>query len=213
MCFFGSSPKVDTSYQKAMLKDAERARADEEARKARIKAGTSKIDTEFGKFDDGFFDGYRDQYLGFYQPDIDRQFGDAKDQLTYGLARAGTLNSSIAGDKQGKLLGEYDLQSASTLSKANDARANLQGNVNNEKSSLVSLLNATGDSEMAANGALARSAQLFKAQPSYNPLGDIFGGIANGIGSYNAGRDERDTYDAYFNPGKSAARSGSSRII
>jgi len=88
----------------------------------------------------------------------------------------------------------------------------LRGNVNQEKTSLTSLLNATGNSEMAANEALARSAQLFKAQPAYNPLGDIFGGAANGIGSYYAGKNDRATYDAYFNPGTAASKSGSARV-
>ena len=210
MC--GGTPDVDTSYQDQMAADSARARAEEEARKGRITDGNAKIGAEFGKFDDNFYDGYRGDYLGFYQPDINKKFGDAKDQLTYGLARAGTLNSSIAGDKQGKLLGEYDLQTASTLSQANDATAALRGNVNQEKTSLTSLLNATGNSEMAANEALARSAQLFKAQPAYNPLGDIFGGAANGIGSYYAGKNDRATYDAYFNPGTAASKSGSARV-
>lgn len=209
MC--GSKPKVDTSYQKAMLKDAQRARADEEARKARIKDGTAKIDQNFARFDDAFFDGYRDSYMDFYQPELDRQFGDAKDELTYALARAGTLNSSMAGEKLGDLTSAYDTQRALTLSQANGEAQNLRGQIADEKSSLVALLNATGDSNRAANEALARSQQLFQRQPSYNPIGDVFLGAASGIGSYYAGRQNREAYDTYF--GGRAPSQGSSRIV
>jgi|GEM_PF-1081053 len=211
MC--GGKPKIDTSYQKQMQADAVRARAEEEARKARIKDGNTKIDTQFKQFDDSFFGGFEKNYLDFYKPDIENKFSDAKDQLTFGLARAGTLNSSMAGDRQGRLLSDYNMQTAANLSQAQDATATLRGNVNQEKSSLISLLNATGDSEMAGNQALSRSAQLFKAQPTYNPLGDIFGGAANGIGNYYAGKNDRAASDAYFNPGKSASKAGSSKVI
>lgn len=209
MC--GGSPDVDTSYQKKMREDAERARAEEEARKARIKDGSARIDQNFGQFDDNFFNGYRDTYLDFYQPEIDKKFGDARDQLTYALARAGTLNSSIAGTKQADLNTAYDTQRALTLSEANSATDQLKGSVAGEKSNLISLLNATGDADRAANESLSRSQQLFQRQPAYNPLGDIFVGAASGIGNYYAGQQQRQAYDTYF--GGRSPSSGSSRVV
>lgn len=209
MC--GGSPSVDNSIQEQMLADSRAAREEEEARKARIRAGTAKIDKTFGQFDDGFFDGYRDNYLGFYEPEVDRQFGDAQKQLTYGLARAGTINSSMAGEKQADLMTALGLQKAGVLSQANDATSKLRGNINTEKSSLVSLLNATGDSDRAANEALARSQQLYQAQPSYNMLGDLFGGVASGVGNYYSGVQNRKIYDTYF--GGNSASGGSARVI
>lgn len=194
-----------------MLRDAERARAEEEARKARIKAGTDRIDANFAQFTPDFYDTYRDNYMGFYQPEIDRKFADAQDQLTYALARAGTLNSSMAGQKQAELAAAYDTQRAITLSEANAATDSLRSSVANEKSGLVSLLNATGDADRAANESLARSQQLFQKQPSYNPLGDIFAGIASGIGSYAEAQRQRQMYDTYFG-GRSASR-GSGRTV
>lgn len=208
MC--GAKPKIDTTVQDQMLADSREARAKEEARAARIKSGSGKIDDVFKGFDDGFYKGFRDKQTAFYQPEVDKQFGDAKDQLTYALARAGTLNSTIAGDKQAKLKGAYDIQTASTLSQAEDATASLRGNVNNEKSSLVSLLNATGDADRAANEATARSQQIFQKTPSYNPLGDIFGGVTGAIGNYAAGAQNRAAYQAYFGGAKNA---GSSRVV
>lgn len=208
MC--GGKPKVDTSVQDQMLKDAERARAEEEARKARIKEGTAKIDKNFAQFNKGFYDAYRDSYTGFYQPEIDRKFSDAQDELTYALARAGTINSSMAGEKQADLARAYDTQTALTLSEANSATDSLKSSVANEKSGLVSLLNATGDADRAANESLARSRQLFEKQPTYNPLGDIFAGAASGIGNYFAAQQQRQMYDAYFGGG---ASKGSGRTV
>ena len=209
MC--GGKPKVDNSIQEQMLADAQRARDEETARAERIKTGTATIDANFGQFDDGFYDKYRDSYTGFYQPEIDNQFGDAKDQLTFALARAGTLNSSMAGDKQADLQTAYDTQQATTLSQAENAVANLKSNVNAEKSNLVSLLNATGDADRASNEALARSQQLFQSQPAYNPLGDIFAGAASGVGSYYAGQNNQRAYDTYF--GGRAPSAGSARLV
>lgn len=208
MC--GAKPKIDNTVQNQMLADSRDARAKEEARATRIKTGAGKINDVFGGFDDGFYSGFRDKQTAFYQPEVDKQFGDAKDQLTYALARAGTLNSTIAGDKQAKLKGAYDLQSASTLSQAEDAAAGLRGNVNSEKSSLVSLLNATGDADRAANEATARAQQIFQKQPSYNPLGDIFSGVTGAIGNYAAGQQNRAAYATYFGGANGA---GNSRVV
>lgn len=209
MC--GSKPKVDNSYQQQMLADAAQARADEEARQARIREGTASIDANFSQFDDGFFGGYRDKYLGYYQPELDRQFSDAQDQLTYALARAGTLNSTMAGDRQARLKTAYDTERASLLSKAEGAAADLRGQVGQEKSSLVSLLNATGDANRASNEALSRSQQLFRSQPTFSALPDLFAGLASGVGNYYAGMNNRQAYDTYF--GGRAPSAGTGRVL
>ncbi len=209
MC--GGKPDVDNSIQEQMLADSKRAREEEEARAARIRTGTAKIDNDFGKFDDNFYTGFRDNYTGFYQPELDRKFTDARDDLTFALARAGTLNSSMAGQKSADLSTAYDVNRASILSDADGAAADLRANVNNEKSGLVSLLNATGDADRASNEALARSSQLLQTQPRFNPLGDIFAGVTSGIGNYFAGRQDRAATDTYFN-GRSAS-AGSGRTV
>lgn len=209
MC--GGKPSVDTSYQKQMMEDAKKAREEEEARAERIRTGTAKIDANFGQFDDNFFGGYRDKYTAFYQPELDRQFSDAQDQLTYSLARAGTLNSTMAGERQGRLKSAYDTERASLLSKAEGAASDLRGQVQQEKSSLVSLLNATGDANRASNEALSRSQQLFRAQPQFSALPDLFAGLAAGVGNYYGGMNNRQAYDAYF--GGRAPGAGTGRVV
>lgn len=191
-------PDVDRSYQNQMIAEAAAARAEEEARQARIKDGTTKVNQNFAQFDDGYWNGRQQSYLDFYYPELDDQFGDAKDDLTFAHARAGTLNSSMAGANQGKLLKKFDTQKAITLSQAKDDTAAAQGRVSNEKSSLIAQLNATGDSAQVSNDALARSKQLYAEKPYYAPLGQIFGGVTEGIGNYFNGAQSASARNAYF---------------
>lgn len=200
MCGFGS-PKVDTSYQDQMMADAAEARRLEEERQGRVREGSAEIDRIFGGFDNGFFNRYRDQILNLSRPEIDRQFGDAKDELTYALARAGTLKSSMAGEKSADLFRRYDAARGDALASANSSADSMRNRVANEKSGLIALLNGTGDTERASNEALSRSQILFKAEPGYNPIGDLFGGIASGIGNYYAGRQNKNAIDTYFGDG------------
>lgn len=196
MCF--SKPKVDNSVQKQQMKEAEEARKREEERQARIKAGTAKIDSVFGTFDDSFYDARKGEYLDFYQPQLDDQFKKAQDELTFAFARNGTLNSSMAADKQAELASKYDVEKAGILSQADSAIGEMRSRNNNEKSALVAQLQATGDADRVSNEALGRTQQLFNERPSYNSLGDIFGGVASAIGNYRAGQQQGQVYNTYF---------------
>lgn len=208
MC--GSKPRVDNTYQIQMQKDAEEARRKEEERQARIKDGSASIDQSFSQFDDGFFDTFRQNFMNYYQPQLDNKFVDANDQLTFALARSGTLNSTAAADKRGDLRMAYDDARASILSDANAQTDGLRGQIAKEKSGLLAQLNATGDSQRAASEATARSTNLFKTQPSYNPLGDIFAGITSGYAAAKHGQRQQEIWDTYT--GKAPSKS-SSRIV
>lgn len=196
MC--GGGPDVDTTIQDQMLADSRRAREEEEARKERIRQGTARIEDVFGGFDDSFYGNYRTDILDFYQPQLDDQFSDARDELTFALTRAGTLNSSMAGDKLADLTTAYDTNRAKLLADAEGQVSDLQSRVANEKSSLISLLNSTGDADRAANEALARSQVLFEKQPDYNMLPDIFAGATAGIGGWMERRRQQQMLDTYF---------------
>lgn len=205
MCF-GGKPKIDDSIQRQQMAEAAEARQREQEREGRIRSGTTKIDSVFGGFNDDYYDTRRQSYLDFYQPQLDDQFADAKEQLTYALARAGTLNSTMAADKTADLTKRYDTQRATLLSQADDDVASAKSRINSEKSALVSQLNATGDADRVSNEALARTQQIGSERPSYSPLGDIFSGFAAGIGNYMDARANAATSTAYFgNGGKKAA--------
>lgn len=207
-----SSPKVDNSIQKKQLQEAEEARKREEERQARIKAGTAKIDQTFEAFDDGFYNNLLNDYTSFYMPQLDDQFGKAKDDLTFALARAGTINSTVAADKQADLLKQYDTQRASILSQGQDTVNAQRQRIGSEKSALVAQLNATGDADRASNEALARTQQMYHEKPAYNPLGDIFAGAAAGVGNYWNAQQNANAVRAYYGAAN-GNRAGSGRII
>ena len=207
MCFGG--PKVDNSVQQQQLEEAAQARQREEERQARVTSGSAKLDQIFSGFDDNFYDARRAAYTGFYKPQLDDQFRSAQDQLTFSLARAGTLNSTMAADKQGELKNKYDVQNASIISQADGEAAALRQRINNEKSALVAQLNATGDADRVSNEALGRTQQMFHEKPAYSPIGDIFSGVAAGIGNYYNARQNTAMHNAYFGANSpSGSRSG-----
>lgn len=209
MCF--GSPKVDTTIQEQQLEEARLARQREEERTARIQEGSNRLDTQFGMFDDSFYGGRTQSYLDYYQPQLDDQFKNARDQLTYALARAGTLNSTLAADKTANLTKMYDTQRGAITSQALDATNQQRARINAEKSSLVAQLNATGDADRVSNEALARTQQMYGETPAYNPLGDIFAGVAAGIGNYVNAQNNSATYKTYF--GNSGQSGGSASVI
>ena len=99
---------------------------------------------------------------------------------------------------------------AGVLSQANSQTDSLRSQITGEKNSLVSMLNATGDSTRAASEATARSANLFKTQPEYNPLGDVFAGLTQGWAAAQYGNKQQKIWDAYTGGGNSGS---SGRIV
>lgn len=179
--------KTDNSAAQFQAQEAARARAAEEARAAAIREGTASIDEEFEGFNDDFYDQRDQTYMDYYQPQLNEQYEDALARLTYSLARAGTTNSSIAGDALADLATRRDRELAA-LNAARDADVtNLRGRVQNEKSNLLAQLNATGDAEAAANAATTSSRQLFSDTPTLVPLDGLFSTIGNSIGAYQTG--------------------------
>jgi len=166
--------------------EAKKARKAEEARQARIRAGTEEINKVFdGNFTDDFFGDRRGSFVEFARPQVDEQFGDATEQLTYQLARNGTLNSSIAGDQTADLNRQYDIQLQDITDQARQYESTARTAVEDARANLIATLNATGDAEGAANAALARSTAL-SSTPAYSPVGQLFTDFTAGLGQQAA---------------------------
>lgn len=204
-----SSPKPDRRVQRQMEQEAAEARAREEARQASLRAGQQKIDDAFAGFDDNYFDQFLREHKDFHRPMLDRQFADAKDQTAFALARAGTLNSSIAGRQQADLQRDYDEALARILSDGLAQMNQHRAAVQNERNNLVSLLHGTGDAARIGNEATARTQMLFATQPQINPLGGLFSGAGAGIGQYLQNRQNQRVLDAF----RRAAGGPSARIV
>lgn len=200
MGFLFGSPKVDNTVQNLMQSEAEAARLKEAERQAQLKTGMSSINNQFAGFGDDFYNARRNSVLDYYQPQLDDQMKKARDAMTFAFARAGTLNSTMAADRAGDLSKQYDLQKAGLVSNAQSDAANLQNAVQNQKSSLIGQLNATGDANQVANDATAATQQIYAQRPTYSPLGDIFSGVASGIGNM-IGANQYASYGQTYNGG------------
>ena len=169
-------------------KQAAQQRADEQARQARITSGMSSIDRAFGAFNDDFFKQRANNYVDYAMPQLERQAGDARDNLIYALSRSGNLDSSAAIKRNADLAEETNQQRIGIRNAGMDQASRLRGDIENTRSGVVSQLNATGASSAASSAAL-RSIQQFNQPAGYSPLGNVFASFAqtlSGIGA-NAG--------------------------
>lgn len=124
---------------------------------------------------------------GFYLPQLDKQFGDAQDELVYALARSGQLTSSTAGNKQGDLSELFALNRTSLENDIASDIASTQTQMNQQRQSLEAALRASGDQTGAANSALQSAVTFRNDAPTLSPLGNVFYGLSEGIGSLQTG--------------------------
>ena len=136
-----------------------------------------------GGFDDAFYDAYKQKVLDYYQPDEQRQYEAAQRDLTYSLARAGTLQSSTAADKQGELAYDDSLQKANIVANANTQEGNLKSQIQANKQSLINQLYSTEDPTLTANLAESSAAASRLQDPTLTPAASLFTPAMTSVGS------------------------------
>ena len=127
-----------------------------------------------GGFDDAFYNRYKQSVLDYYMPQVDKQYKDAKDQATYGLARSGNIRSSAANTLTADLSRQNDVNQAGVRNQADTAAGDLRSQVNTEEQKAVSQLYATEDPEVAAQQSLASVRDISLQQPQMSPLSALF---------------------------------------
>lgn len=168
---------------------AEQARMLEAQRVAKIKSGEGLINDAFKVFDDNYFDQYRKDYLAHYNPQVDKQFTDARQNLRYNLARARIADSTAGQRNFGDLISAYTKQRAEVGSRALNATNTLKGNIDTQKNELYSQNMTAADPTRAAQAAAGQVGAL-RTTPEYSPIGDLFGGLIRGGQAYVAGRQQ-----------------------
>ena len=161
---------------------AAQARADEAARQARIKEGSANIDKSFGGFNDAFYNQRAKAYTDYANPQLADQYARTQQNLTYNLARQGLTASSEASRNAGELQRQYNDNRALIASRGLDAANEARQQVEQNRSELISQLNATGDPAAAASAALARAGTLSQQQ-SFSPLGQLFANTTGLLGN------------------------------
>lgn len=171
MCFGGGGPNGAAEQE---------ARRKEEERQANIASGSAAIDRQFLPFDDAFFNRTRDAYRSYATPQLDRQVNDARDQLEFGLSRAGLSRSTVGAKQRGDFDFDVGTQRQSVADRAQEAANTQRGNVATARQSIVGQLNADANAGAAASNAAARAAVLSQ-QPTFSPIGELFGSVTKNL--------------------------------
>lgn len=197
---------------------AARARAEEEARQARIREGSMKIADTFSTFDDEFFKKRQADYENSQRPEVDRQFKEAQGNIMYGLARTGNLGSSERTRQLGVVGRERDAAALKVADKgleyANQARAQVE----QSRTDLLNQLNATSDAQLASNQAANRM-NVLRASPAFEGLGSLFetsGNIAKSVRQaeyYNPGSPGWSGLNPFASSNNSGGKGGSSKWV
>jgi len=161
---------------------AAQARADENARQARIKEGVGNINQKFNKFDDGFFKGRGQAYTNFATPQVNDQYKQVSDQLAFSLARTGLDQSSEKARQGGVLMRDNALARQTLAEGATTEATKARQAVEDQRNSLISQVNMTADPEMAAQNAL-RSAGIMEQQQAFNPVANLFANTTGMLGA------------------------------
>lgn len=154
------------------------ARADAAARERRILRGLEKIDQKFAGFDQGFYDQRAKAYEDYALPELAGQYDTAKRGLAYAMANRGLLNSG-AMDRESANLARLAEQQKQTVADTGIGQANeLRTNIANDRSQLVSQLEASANPAEIGSLAQARAAQ-YQAPSSFGPVGQFFADWTN----------------------------------
>lgn len=189
------------------------ANAWKEALKNGLYSGT---ETRTG-FNDDFFNSLSQSYTDYARPQIDKMAGDARKQLTFALARNGTLDSSVRGEKNAEIQRQYDIGLQDITDKGRQFATDARTNVERARADLISMLQATGDAQGASNAALSRAA-ILSEPPAYSPLGQLFTDFTSGLAT-QAAFERAEALSgaprgsmARYNTGLFGPRSGSVRV-
>lgn len=174
----------------------------EVTRQGDVSLGKIGIDKNFSKFDKNYYNKYKKDYSGFYTPNLNKQFTEAQDKLTSNLADRGILASTVGSGEFADLSRQNADAKGNIANEANDAAAKLRGTVQNAKTNLYNLNQASADPQ-AVNAQAVGQATALVAPPTYSPLGRVFADFLNGLPTFadaRAGSTQRRYASPYTTP-------------
>lgn len=172
---------------------AEIARQQEAARQARITEGQSVIDNAFANYNDDFYNNYQQDYLGYYTPQLNDQYNDARKKLTLQLAQTGNLTGKVGADQFADLENFYNQQQLDLTNRAQGATNDLRSNVDSRLSQLYADNRAAADPGSATSAATSAAQALQPSAPT-SPLGAVFGNFFSDLGNVAAIQNRNQTY-------------------
>ena len=167
---------------KSATNAARDARVAEDERAQQVRDATGRVNERFTGFNDGFFDARAADYSGYAMPQVDQQYGKARDSLMHALADASLTRSSVAGTKLGDLEQEYALRKQEVADQARGYASQARSDVEQARSALISQATATGDAQLASNSAMNEANRIATSTPAFSPIGALFQNVASGVG-------------------------------
>ena len=166
--------------RRAQQAEAERQRAEEEARQGRVRKGADAMNETFAAYDDDFYKGITQNYLDYARPQVEDQFKDAARELRIALARNARLDSSVNVDRKAKLQEDFDKAMLEQSLKCKEYANITQRNLEAAKTDLLSQNQNIAYPVLIAQSA-ANRANAAAELPPYSPLGELFAGAAEGF--------------------------------
>lgn len=185
MCGGGKGGNSQAIY--LQQQQADEARVKEEERQQRIRDGLQRIDQQFAGFDDRFYDQRAQQVTDYYMPQYQDQYEQARREMVYNLARAG-ISGSASADLNARLERDAAIARGDIANRAATARGELQSQVADQRGQLERELQASSDSDLAAQNATSRVMQFRSSTPDLSPLSAVLQGINYAAGNYARGQ-------------------------
>lgn len=194
----------DSRFDKAMHRLGKDPQAMMEIRELQrqhaVDIGKEAIDNNFNKFDGKYYKNYRGDYSGYYNPQVKEQYNQTTDKLKATLADRGMLESSVGNQAQADLFKDYGEAKTNIANEALDASNKLRSQIQNAKTNLYSLNEASAD-PMGVNAQAVGQATALVAPPTYSPLGQLFTAALNPFLQYQQAASNSPTrnYTSAYN--------------
>lgn len=129
-------------------------------------------------FGDNFYKQRTQDYINYAMPQLADQARQAQKNLTFRLADQGLTQSGAADTLNTSLLNEINRQAAGVASTGVQQAQDLQKQIEQQRSNLISQLETSADPGSATSQALSTAAG-FSAPSVYQPIGSLFSNWAN----------------------------------
>lgn len=183
MCdLFGTQAASDRAAAQA-AKSEQETKDQEAKRQSDVAAGKGSIDKAFSGFDQPYYDKYKTSYEGAYNPEVDRQFGEATDKITSGMAGRGMLGGTYSNWTEGEAQRTRDDARAKIGGDAENAASTLKSNVNQRKNELYGLNTTANDPQGIAAQATGSATSIPAPLPTTS-LGSVFGSVLGPVSSF-----------------------------
>ncbi|BAQ16106.1 hypothetical protein GL4_0643 [Methyloceanibacter caenitepidi] len=213
MCFGDDSAKDRArAERRKAAQTAQQTKNEERKRQRDIRRGERNVDSAFRPFNNSYFKKFRNDYTGYYFPQLEDQFKEGKASLFGALAERGLDESTVGIDAQADLLENYQGERARVANEAADRSNELRGRVEDAKTNLYALNKSSADPR-GINARALGSARALVAPQAFTPLGQVF---AAGLEPWlNYGKNLQGRPGAGYSSPYSATPtgSGSGRVI